>query len=211
MSKRVVILALFLVLVGCASTGKCPECVCNKSAATQCQSCNGSAGITQNELDRCPKITIVKNLTFTKYVCPNGMIVDLVDDCFPVNDTNVAPVTTNEIGTFIQTVAVKPACVYGMNGGIVQFLLDSVAKDIWFQVRDTGEYKDVYHIQNLYTGNKYFVISDRIGNAEFKLLRNNIYLFRMKFRMAPNQTQYSNEHIIDTRTGSKYMLKQCSS
>jgi hypothetical protein len=201
---------LLLLIVSCAN---CPDCRCpeqRECPATAAGNCTPSPG-PDNEFNNCPKITITKNITFTKYVCPDGRVFNSPDDCMPqAEPANLQPVLTNENGTMVKNVTVEPACIYGENGGIVTFKVGSIAKDIWIQVKTDGDYRDVYHTTNLYEGVKYFAISDSQIPTDFKLGRGLIYLMRVKFSIISiNKTQYSNEHLVDARLTSAYMTKKC--
>jgi hypothetical protein len=211
MIKHVCIFAFVVLVFGCAAQQKCPDCVCNPAASLDCPASNVSAVPSGDDYSRCPKITIVKNLTYLRYVCPNGLVADVPQLCFPRLDVNMTPVLSNENNSYIDYVSVEPGCIYGVNGGTVKFQVQSIARDIVFQLKAGDEYKDVLLAKNLFSGVRYFVISDRQGLADFKLDPFKVYLFRLKFFLPGfNVTQYSNEHIIDTRTGSVYSVKKCS-
>ncbi|MFH0978013.1 MAG: hypothetical protein V1837_01795 [Candidatus Woesearchaeota archaeon] len=197
-----------LLLLGCAAPITCPL---QQIQNTSCKECPVCEKCPVQDINSCPKITIVQNNTYTKYVCPNGMVVEDVDRCFPVLTTNLTPVLTNENGSYIQSVTVNPACVYGVNGGVIFFRLGTIASNVTVQVKSDSDYNDVDISHNLGTGFIYFVISDKLGQADFMLQRNKVYLLRVQFLLpALNSTQYSNEHIVDTRSGSIYTVKKCS-
>ena len=209
-------LALWIPDSGLRPAPECPDCVCpeqNECPVVECpepQECPEPPECPEIDYNDCPTIVITKNVTVHRYVCPNGLVMDNPEECFPDLSTNLTPIKTNENGTLIESVTVEPACIYGLNGGVVQFKVGSIASEIWFQAKEDGEYWNVHYLQNLYEGTKYFVIADKKGNADFSLDKNKVYLFRIQFRIAAyNETQYSNEHLIDTRTGSGYTVKKC--
>jgi len=201
-----------LVLMGCSNSSVCPPCTSTISSACPKESCP-SCNCTPTQEQVCPTITVIKNYTYTKYVCPNGDIVQKTELCFPTLTTSLVPITTNEQGTHIKFVDVEPACLYGVNGGFVKFSVGSIADQITIQVRtDTESYTDVYSTNNLFEGTRNFAISDKRVQSDFMLSMNKAYLLRVKFRIAAtNLTEYSNEHFVDTRRGSDYMTKVCSS
>jgi hypothetical protein len=203
-------LVLALLLVACT---QCPDCICPKQNECTQQECpTAPASESGSDYAKCPKIVITKNVTFTKYVCANGRIVDASDECnAPVATTNLTPVLTNEKNSSIDYVLIEPACIFGVNGGNVKFKLNNFARDIWVQTRIDNNFKDIYHTTNLYEGSRLFAIGDKLVNSDFNLPKNMFYLLRLKFFIPSlNQTQYSNEHLISTNPDSDFMTKKCA-
>lgn len=204
---RLVFACIILLLL--SSCRSCPDCVCQASDCRcpdlECPACEQS----EFNLDKCPKIIITKNVTFTKYVCADTRVVEKLSDCSPLSMLNYTPIDTNENGTLIEYVTVEPACVYGARGGAVRFKVGSIASRIELQTRTTADYRTVYADTNLYQGTRYFSIGQN-SKTDFFIPENNGYLFRIVFFFPSyNLTQYSNEHVIDTRPGSQYSLKIC--
>jgi len=86
---------------------QCPEC-------PDCPECP--------ECGDCPKVVEYRNSTQTRYVCQDNTIVDDPDECFSREELpELNPVLTNEAGTLIKNVEVKPACVGGFRGGYIYY------------------------------------------------------------------------------------------
>jgi hypothetical protein len=123
-------------------------------------------------------------------------------------------VDTNEEGTVIETVTTMPACQSGYNGGEVYFKVGTVPDEITVQVKEAGgEYEDAFTRGGLYEQYLKFAICYpcRGIGVDFKLDEGKVYVLRLKFDQTKvyNRTEYSNEHLIDTREDSEYMLKLC--
>ncbi len=186
----------------------CPECICEK-----CPDCVMDCSL-------CPEKTKTETetITVTKYVCPDETVVDNADECIKEQETGLdvgfEPILTNEEGTSIVNVEVKPACIKGRNGGLVYFKTGVLPKDVSFEIKEdiNQEYKEIYKMNGLFDQYKYFEICDECkGDADFNLEKNKVYLFRLKFNMTViDKVQYSNEHIINTNPESDYMTKVCS-
>jgi len=199
-----VIIILFLAFVfrKPAECPECPECICVK-----CTDCVMDCSL-------CPE----KTETITKYVCPDETIVSNADECSKEQETSLnagfEPILTNEEGTSIINVTLKPACIKGKNGGFVYFKTGVLPKDVTFEVKEdiNQEYREIFSMDGLFEEYKYFEICDKCtGGADFNLEENKVYLFRLKFNMTVlNKVQYSNEYIINTNPESSYMTKVCS-
>jgi len=202
----VIVLVFAFIFQKPAECPECPECICEK-----CPDCVMDCSL-------CPEKTKTETVTttITKYVCPDERIVDNVDDCEhkPELDTDFEPILTNEEGTSIVDVTLKPACIKGRNGGFVYFKTEILPKDVVFEVKEGAnqEYKEIYKMDGLFEKYKYFEICDECtGDADFNLEKNRVYLFRLRFNMTVlNKVYYSNEHIINTNPESSYMTKVCS-
>ena len=187
---------------------ECPECICEK-----CPDCIMDCSL-------CPEKTKTETetITVTQYVCPDERIVDNVDDCETISETELEtdfePILTNEEGTSIAYVTLKSDCIKGKNGGGIDFKTDFTSRDITFEVKEdvNQEYREVFKVSNLRERYTQFEICDKCtGGADFNLEKNRIYLFRLKFNMTViDKVQYSNEHIINTNPESSYMTKPCS-
>lgn len=205
-----VILIIFLSfkLVERCPDVKCPECPEQK----ECPAC---------ELDcsTCPPVIKYQNITTTQYVCQDKRVVDDPDDCFKQLTYDFKPVTDNEAkAAGIQYVNVTPACVFGYNGGQIKFKLKAVPDNITYQIKEEvrGEWKKVLETTGVFEATKYFPVcasddSKCFDYGNFALKKDRVYLFRIKFDQTRlyNQIDYSNEHVIDTRTGSEYLQKTC--
>lgn len=204
----VIVLVFAFIFQRPAECPECPECICEK-----CPDCIMDCSL-------CPEKTKTKTetITVTKYVCPDNRIVDNVDDCETIPeaelDTDFEPILTNEEGTSIINVTLKPACIKGKNGGLVYFKIGVIPKDIVFEVKEdvNQEYREIYKMDGLFDKYKYFEICDECTtDADFNLEKNRVYLFRLRFNMTVlNKVYYSNEHIINTNPESSYMTKICS-
>ncbi|MBU1204995.1 MAG: hypothetical protein KKE93_03750 [Nanoarchaeota archaeon] len=204
----VIVLIFAFIFQKPAECPECPECICQK-----CPDCVMDCSL-------CPEKTKTETetITVTKYVCPDERIVDNADDCEsepkPVLDTGFDPILTNEEGTSIVNVTLKPACIKGKNGGGIYFKTDFTSRDITFEVKEdvNQEYREIFKISNLIERYTQFEICDECtGGADFNLEKNRIYLFRLRFNMTVlNKVYYSNEHIINTNPESSYMTKKCS-
>ncbi|GAG18202.1 unnamed protein product, partial [marine sediment metagenome] len=208
-----IIISLILVF---KLTKKCPttEEICPD--IPECPPCN-------LDCSDCPTIVTYRNITYTitKYICPdNNKIVDSIDDCEKPIPLSIPPRTSNEVGTVIENVTVKPTCVNGINGGLVFFKVGTIPSNIVFQLKEEGTYyKEKYSFSGLLTGYKYFTIcgeEDGEGckfTGDFYIEKNKIFLFRAMFNQTSRygELQYSNEHIIDTTPDSEYLSKKCTS
>jgi len=206
----VIIIILFFAFIfkKSAECPDCPECICEKCPD----------GVMDCSL--CPEKTKTETetITVTKYVCPDETVVDNADECIKEQETGLdvgfEPILTNEEGTSIVNVEVKPACIKGRNGGFVYFKTGVLPKDVIFEIKDdvSKEYREVFSMKGLFNQHKYFEICDECkGDADFNLEKNKVYLFRLKFNMTViDKVQYSNEHIINTNPESDYMTKVCS-
>lgn len=131
----------------------------------------------------------------------------------PEEQTVPELITTNEEGTQIETVSLRPACISGNNGGEIFFKVRSVPKGISFQMKEgTEEYGDILKLKGLYQQYIYFTICEDCKGGEFRLEPDKTYTFRIQFNRTGvyKKFEYSNEHLIDTGNESKYMLKVCS-
>jgi len=206
----VIIIILFFAFVfkKPAECPECPECICQ-----ECPDCVMDCSL-------CPEKTKTETetITVTEYVCTDKRVVDNADECETIPETELntdfEPILTNEEGTSIVNVTLRPACIKGENGGLVYFETGVLSKDIVFEMKDevNQEYKEVYKMDGLFDQYKYFEICDECkGDADFNLEKNRIYLFRLRFNMTVlDKVQYSNEHIINTNPESGYMTKVCS-
>jgi len=205
-SLVIIILFFAFVFRKPAECPECDECICEK-----CPDCVMDCSL-------CPEKTKTETITVTKYVCSDERVVDNIDDCETIPDTELytdfEPILTNEEGTSIVNVTLRPACIKGKNGGLVYFETGVLPKDIVFEIKEevNQEYKEIYKMDGLFDQYKYFEICDECkGGADFNLEKNKAYLFRLKFNMTVlNSIQYSNEHIINTNPESDYMTKKCS-
>ncbi len=204
----VIVLVFAFIFQKPAECPECPECICEK-----CPDCVMDCSL-------CPEKTKTETetITLTKYVCPDKRVVDNSNECETIPEielnTYFEPILTNEEGTSIVNVTVKPACIKGKNGGFVYFKTGVLPKDIAFEVKEdvNQEYKEVYKMDGLFERYKYFEICDECTtDADFNLEKNKVYLFRLRFNMTVlNKVYYSNEHIINTNPESSYMTKVCS-
>ncbi|MBU3942285.1 MAG: hypothetical protein KKF74_05210 [Nanoarchaeota archaeon] len=204
----VIVLVFAFIFQKPAECPECDECICVK-----CPDCVMDCSL-------CPEKTKTETetITVTKYVCPDETIVDNPDECENIHEaelnTNFEPILTNEEGTSIINVTLKPACIKGKNGGFVYFKTGVLPKDVKFEIKDVinKEYREILSMDGLFEKYKYFEICDECkGGADFNLEENKVYLFRLKFNMTVlNKIQYSNEHIINTNPESDYMTKKCS-
>lgn len=206
----VIVLVFAFIFQKPAECPECPECRCEK-----CPDCIMDCSL-------CPEKTKTETVTttITEYVCTDKRVVDNPDKCENIPETELntdfEPILTNEEGTSIVNVTLKPACIKGKNGGFVYFKTGVLPKDITFEVKEdvNQEYSDIFKMDGLFESYKYFEICDGDeckGNADFNLEKNKIYLFRLKFNMTVlDKVYYSNEHIINTNPESSYMTKICS-
>ena len=204
----VIIIILFFAFVfkKPAECPECPECICEK-----CPDCIMDCSL-------CPEKTKTETETITKYVCPDERVVDNADECETIPETELStdfePILTNEEGTSIVNVTLKPACIKGRNGGFVYFKTGVLPKDVSFEIKEDidQEYREILKMDGLFEKYKYFEICDECtGGADFNLEKNKVYLFRLKFNMTVlDKVQYSNEHIINTNPESSYITKVCS-
>ena len=143
---------------------------------------------------------------------------DNPDDCFEKEVIPFTPITTNEEGTVIKDFRVEPACIAGVNGGGIYIEVGTLPSNVVFQVKESGEeYRKVLNFSGLYKHSKYFTICSPANTgcktmADFHLEKNKVYLFRAVFDQTKiyGKYEYSNEHIIDTRSTSSYLIKKCS-
>jgi len=209
LKRGIIIFALLVIifLIGCAQQQKCPDCVCPEIPKCPDLDCS-----------TCPVVKEVREVTTTatQYVCENGTITDSADGCKKhIAPVTFSPVTTNEEGSAILNATVKPACV-GIIGGQVYFKVKSAPSSVVFQTKENPaeEFKDVYTIKpGLFEEYRLFSICPSCKKGDFSLKPDKVYLFRMKFDQTNvyNRIEYSNEHIIDTTSGSDYMATDCYS
>jgi hypothetical protein len=212
---RAAILLAILLLAACQT---CPDCLCPEGdecpvpecpRAEDCPECP-SLECPPLDYNDCPTITITKNHTIIKYACENGLTVDHPEDCFPDLGSDLVAVKGDEDSDLIESVIIEPACIYGANGGLVSFKLGAFATSITVQGRDAEGRKDLYTVNNLYDGNREFIIGDEPGQADFNIQQGKVYMMRLKFFFrAHNTTLYSDEHLVDTRFGADYTTKEC--
>jgi len=202
----VIVLVFAFIFQRPAECPECPECRCEK-----CPDCIMDCSL-------CPEKTKTVTTTITEYVCTDKRVVDNPDECENIPETELntdfEPILTNEEGTSIVNVTLKPACIKGKNGGFVYFKTNVLPKDITFEVKEdvNQEYREILKMDGLFEKYKYFEICDECtSSADFNLDKNKIYLFRLRFNMTVlNKVYYSNEHIINTNPESSYMTKVCS-
>ncbi len=178
----------------------CPECIC-PDCVMDCSLCPEKIK------------TETKTVETIKYVCPDGRDVDRKQDCLNQDDIDFEPVMTNQEGTSINEVNVKPACIRGNNGGFVYFNTSILPKEIIFQVKESidEEYREIHRMNGVFYKYTYFEICETcLSNADFSIEKDKVYLFRIMFNMTVlNKVYYSNEHILDTRENSDYIKKKC--
>ncbi len=204
----VVVLIFAFIFQRPAECPDCPECICEK-----CPDCIMDCSLCPEKIK-----TETETITITKYVCHDERVVDNADECETIPgaelDTDFDPILTNEEGTSIVNVEVKPACIKGRNGGLVYFETEVLPKDVSFEIKEdiNQEYREILKMDGLFEKYKYFEICDECtGSADFNLEKNKVYLFRLRFNMTVlNKVYYSNEHIINTNPESSYMTKICS-
>jgi hypothetical protein len=171
---------------------------------------------------------IEKEVKVKEYVCSDGSIVDDTSKC-PIDESKPLEeepdyetptlAADNEENTWIETVTVEPACPNAVNGGKIFFKVGTLPSEIKVEVKEVGKpYEAVFTRTGIYEQFQYFAICERCRGAQldFKLKPDKLYVLRMMF----NQTKapktgtdgidYSNEHLIDTREDSDYMLKICN-
>ncbi len=205
--KKMIILFCILVLgllSGCSENAECPDCICPDS---ECPVVECSCP----EAD-CPECSLSSSVT--KYVCPDETVVDDKADCFKQEEQeSMVPKMTNEDGSLVKNVSISPACVYGLNGGKVLFEVGSFANEIEVQAKGYGdaEFKTVLTESNLFEGVRYFTIEEaKYPKGDFKLEPGTQYVVRLKFLMSSyGEPRYSNEHLVDTRTSSEFLKKDC--
>lgn len=190
------VLAFVLLLAGCKECPECtcPDCVCPESQTT----------------------------TVTKFVCPDGSVVSSSSECIleeveeeteeVYTEPSVDLVKTNEEGTLIQEVTVKPSCVSGEDGIYIYYTRGGELETTTYQIKEFGqEYQDVMAVSNIKEATRYFAIcSGKCYSGNYQLEPGKIYVFRLKFELEDG-TEYSNEHLIDARQGSRYIGRGCSS
>jgi hypothetical protein len=152
-----------------------------------------------------------------KHVCFNGSVVDFKETCFTVEKLPVYPnlTTTNEEGTYIDKVEVRPTCISGYKGGIIQYKLKTLAANVTAQIKHgDGEWEDVFKTQASFNDFIDFAIcpKKRCFKGDFELKPDTAYLARLKFEARENVggLAYSNEHIIDTTEVSPYTQTECA-
>ncbi|MCK5139405.1 MAG: hypothetical protein KAK00_08450 [Nanoarchaeota archaeon] len=176
-------------------------------------------------IEKEPPEIIEKEVKVIEYVCSDGSVVDDISNC-PIEESQpieevveekiVIPelLTTNEEDTVIEEVTVDTACISGENGGKIFFKVGTVPSEIVFQIKEAGgEYSDVFIRGGVYEQFSYFAICDSCWGTQidFKLKPDKVYVLRVVFdQTVYNRTEYSNEHLIDTREESEYMTKICS-
>ncbi|MBD3163837.1 hypothetical protein GF323_01435 [Candidatus Woesearchaeota archaeon] len=229
MKIMIILLALFLFLYGC-DTIVCEqpymqvgsECCLDKDNNKICDSdeaINGETNMVITEKE--PKI-IEKEVK--KYVCWNGLVVDSPEKCPKKEEKEDEEAgrkisipsleKQNERGTVIKNVNLTPACPNGVRGGRVYYKVGTVPDEMVFELKEAGKkYREVYRRDGLYEGDVYFAVCEKCsGNQiEFRVEEGKAYIFRIMFNQSTvySRIEYSNEHLIDTREGSGYMLKVC--
>ena len=203
-----IVISVLSVLIGCAPAQECPGCICPEPKGCEpCPTC-------ELDLSKCPTIIETEEIESVQYVCKDGRVVNESEECVTqyVTPNMFSPRTSNEEGTAIEEVTIKPAC-QGINAGQVYFRVKSSPVNITFQLKEYGEEnRDVYFIKRgVREAYKYFAICDKCGIADFDLKPGTIYLFRIRFDQSVvyKRIEYSNEHVIDLTKLSDYMANQC--
>jgi len=214
------IIALLIILIIAASalvfklTKKCPGAEEKCPAAPECPACS-------LDCSKCPSTIKYQNITntITNYICPNKRVVQNIDDCEKPKPLATAPKMTNEAGTVIEVVTVKPACISGVNGGAVLFKVGTIPYNVFFQAREEDTaYAERHNIAGLLTKYVYFTICGEgefgcKGIGDFYIEKDRAFLLRVGFNQTARhgRIEYSNEHIVDTTAGSEYLTEKCSS
>ncbi len=205
-----IIIALILVF---KLTKKCPGTTEICPDIPECPSCN-------LDCSECPEIVKYQYITntTTKYICANKRVVNDIGDCEKAKQISIKPRISNELGTVIQNVTVKPACVNGINGGLIFFKVGTIPSTIAFQTKEEDtQYEEKYSFSGLLTGYKYFTIcgdeeTSCKKTSDFYIEKNKIFLFRAMFNQTSRygKLEYSNEHLVDTTADSEYLTKKCT-
>lgn len=185
--------------------------VIRKAAELQCPPC---------ELDcsSCPERTVDREVEIIRYVCPDGRTVDALEACDETPATiNYDPVTTNEQGTQISTFRVVPACRASYPGGNLFYEVTTIPGEAVLEIKTLpdGTWEELMTLDSpVYKRNLYFVICDKrcpLGQSDFELAPGRLYVLRMRFDQSSvwNRTEYSNEHLVDTRDRGAYMQQVC--
>jgi len=172
----------------------------------------------------CPECEVCDGTTTQvvyKFICEDQRVVDFEDDCYAVA-TDFSPITTNEEGTPIKFVNLRPFCVDYSYGGNLYFSINRVSSNISVQVKTSpaDEYQTVYIIPGTDSANKFFSFCDKCYKGDFRLKPDKVYLMRLAFDVTkksqyafekyPQEVYYSNEHVIDARSGGSYAKVDCS-
>jgi hypothetical protein len=205
----------------------CPECeICEVCQAPECPVCETSVCPPPDcpqvscpdcpvcdQCEECPEANGTRIVY--KYVCDDTRIVDNANLCSVSADSVFEPVKTNEEGTLIEEVTVKPSCVYGKNGASVRFQIGSIAETINYQVKNDpdADWETVFSESYLFDGFRtisFRNVSDTYIKGDFGVPLGGVYLFRIEFKYgASGDIEHSNEHVIDTRPSSSYMATKC--
>ena len=214
-------IVVVLILAGCQQKIICKspyllvgqECCLDKDANGICDKDEQSAE---------PKTVVVSKpevIEVQKYVCSDGKIVSNPKDCpvekpAPEKEMSLpALITTTEEDTVILNFSVSPACKSGENGGEVFFKLGSIPEKVWLQARQGNDaYSTIFTREGVYEKYLSFVICDGCAGkgTDFTLKPDALYVIRGVFNQTVyDRMEYSNEHLVDTRASSPFIIKKC--
>ncbi|RME52695.1 hypothetical protein D6783_04045 [Candidatus Woesearchaeota archaeon] len=186
--------------------------ICDSDEKDACPPC---------ELDcsSCPVQEKEKLVQVTKYICEDGREVDDKATCKKTSGPQpltYQPVTTNEEGTHIEEVSITPACRASFPGGDVYYKTDTVPGEVVIELKELpdGDWQDFYTIPRAYLERRVeFVICDvrcPHNQGDFTLPPSKAYVMRLRMTQPVwGTTEFSNEHIVDTREGGAFVSKKC--
>lgn len=206
MKTIILILMAVMLLAGCESC-LCPDCIC-----PACEEC-----------EQCPQVEACTaeggTVTVTKYVCPDGIIMDNAQACLmapakTITETSQIDVRTikTEDGTAAWETVLVPACILGKNGGRIHYETVSLPSNVVVEAKEFGgAYSDMFSFKGLYEAEKSFLVCDggKCYGGDFVLNLGKVYILKVRYEMS-DENLYSKEFIVDLRTGSEYITKVCA-
>jgi len=198
------------------------ECCLDNDSNAVCDKDDGRttapSSVCKQDCSLCPATIIQRNVTVTKYICPDGKQVDNAALCgtsAPNIFSGFTPSTVNEEGTVIEEFTVRPAC-RGFNALEIHYKTGTSSPAVTVQVKDAPEsdWRDVttytggaadHYIYGVFCENKCTSL------GEFFLAPRKPYLVRVKFdfQKVYGNDQYSNEYVIDATEKGEYLTNLC--
>ena len=204
------IIALMIVLlvfvVGCVV--ECPECdTCPEPEACPTTEC------PKLDCSDCPVVKEEVPVETIKYQCADGSVEDSLEDCTEEEEPpELVPITTNQEGTYVENASYRPACRESVNAAELYFEVGRIPDTYEIQVRQAAtDYSTVLTKPGLFQKYLYARVCNGCGTHgdDITLELNKLYLLRFAFDY-DGDMQYSNELLIDTRSRSDIMGKDCS-
>ncbi|MBD3310635.1 hypothetical protein GF351_05440 [Candidatus Woesearchaeota archaeon] len=145
--------------------------------------------------------------TITRYVCPDGTVVDAEDECTkPAASFEEIP--TPGSTDLIEKIIVRPTCVKEHAGGLIYYVAKTIPDNVAVQLKQGSTFTDIYEVN----GNKFenyieFGMTPKSWVGSFQLEPGKIYTIKVTFDFTSTYgtEQYSSEYEVDARNPSDYL------